>query len=173
MRRFRTAVAGLALAAVAGPAALVLAAGSAAAAAGSPHPAAAAKIQEHIAMTSNVAAATKEHVKARGVLTATGTAVPGKHAGRTWLTFSAGSVRLLSTQTSGSASVPNPTTCKFTEVFRGTYQLRGGTRRYAKAAGSGHYVTKIWGKLTRKKGNCTATLASVRQGTWTWGSMRW
>jgi hypothetical protein len=173
MGRYRTAVTGLALAAVAGPAVILLGAGGAAATTGSARPAAVALVQEHFALTSNVAAPAKEHVKARGVLTAAGTAYPGKRKHRTWLVFKRGSVRMVTTQVSASASVPNPATCKFTEVLRGTYQLRGGSRRYAKAAGSGHYETKIWGKLTRKNGSCTAKLASVRQGTWTWGSMSW
>jgi hypothetical protein len=147
--------------------------GSAAAAAAPSRPAAVARVQERFTLTANVATARKERVRGRGVLSAIGTAYPGQRPHRTWLVFKRGSVRMVTAQDSASVSVPNPATCKFTEVFRGTYQLRGGSHRYARATGSGSYETKLWGQLTRKKGSCTATLASVRQTTWTSGSMRW
>lgn len=158
-----------------------LIAGSAAAAtrpaASAVRPAAAARADEHLVLTSSTVGATKEHVKARGVLTATGTArVAAKGGGRTtaWLVFKHGSARLVTDQASSSASVPNPATCKFTEVFRGSYQITGGTRRYAHAAGTGSYLTKFWGRLKRPKGGgCTGQLASFSQATWTWGSMSW
>jgi hypothetical protein len=176
MRRRRISTAGLALAAISGPAiALVmLTAGSAAAAAG--QPAVTASVQQRLALTSDVIGATREHAKATGKLTATGTAIFGRRSGttaRTWLVFKHGSIKLVTFQTSSSASVPNPSTCKFTEVFRGSYEFRGGTRRYVHGAGSGHFVTKFWGRLKRVNGSCTSQLAAFRQGTWTSGSISW
>jgi len=163
MRRCRTAIITLAVAGLLGPAAVLAPAASAAT----------STVQQHFAITASQAAPKTEHVSARGRLKATGTAHAGKHKGVMWLVFKRGSVRLVLTQTSGSASVPNPTTCKFTEVFKGTYLVRGGTRAYAKAGGSGNYHTKIFGRLKRSDGSCTSKLASVYQGTWTWGTLHW
>jgi hypothetical protein len=171
MRKHRLAVA--LAAAVTGPALAVclLAAGPAAAAS---RPAVAAAVQQHLAITSDKAAPPKANVKASGVLSATGVAYPRKVSGghaTAWLVFKRGSLRLVTTRTSSSETVPNPATCKFTEVVHGTYAVRGGARKYLHATGSGSYLTKIYGRLVRKNGSCTGTLASVWQGTWTWGSL--
>ncbi len=90
-----------------------------------------------------------------------------------WLVFGRGSVRLVIRLSSRSASPPNLTTCKFTESARGKYWIRGGKRRYAHAAGTGTYVTRITGRLKRKNGSCTSTLRSYRQSTTTTGTMSW
>jgi hypothetical protein len=157
----------------------LLTAGSAAAAtipAAAAGPAAATGVAEHIAITTRDADSDKAQVKATGVFKAKGTAHTGALSGgkaTDWLIFKYGSVRLVTYQTSSWASVPNPSSCKFTEVFHGTYAIHGGTRHYASATGSGHYLAKIWGRLKKEKGSCTDTLASFYEGTWAWGSMHW
>ncbi len=131
---------------------------------------------EQFRLTTKVATATREHVQATGVLTTQGHAilgVPGHGREVIRLVFGKGTVRLVTETTSGSVSVPNPTTCKFTEVHRGNYQIRGGRGRYVHAAGAGTFVTRTFGRLTRKNGNCTAALASFWQATTTTGSMSW
>jgi hypothetical protein len=60
-----------------------------------------------------------------------------------------------------------------TEVYRGNYRIRGGNGRYAHAAGTGSYVTRIVGELRRKNGDCTSSLAWFWQSTKTAGSMSW
>jgi hypothetical protein len=171
----RAAIATGALAAL-----LTLAGGAVAAAAptAGPTPAAAAARHGHeqFRLTSNVADASSQQVQATGVLTAQGHAVLGPKRGSrqvTWLDFSHGSIRLVTEATSSSGSPPDPTTCKFTEVYSGNYQVRGGNRRYAHAAGTGTYVTRIAGRLERKNGDCTSTLAAFRQTTTTAGSLSW
>jgi hypothetical protein len=154
----------------------VAAAAPAATAATGPALAAAKSGHEQFHLTSKVATARRQQAQATGVLTAHGHAVLGTETGdrqTIWLVFSHGSVRLVTKVTSKSASVPNPTTCKFTEVYRGDYRIRGGNRRYARAAGTGTYSTKISGKLKRQDGSCTSTLSWFWQSTKTTGTMSW
>jgi hypothetical protein len=123
-----------------------------------------------------VATATRQHVRATGVLDARGHSVLGRKIGNRrviWLIFGRGSVRLVIRLKSRSASPPNLTTCSFTESARGDYWIRGGKRRYAHAAGTGTYVTRISGRLKRKNGRCTSTLSSYLQSTRTTGTMSW
>jgi hypothetical protein len=131
---------------------------------------------ERFHLTSTVATATRQHVRATGVLSARGYSVLGRKVtgGRVvWLVFGRGSVRVVTKLASSSASPPNLTTCKFTESARGTYAIRGGKHRYADAAGSGSYVTTIHGRLKRKDGSCTSTLSSYWQSTKMAGSFSW
>ena len=131
---------------------------------------------EQFHLTSKVATATRQQVGATGVLAARGHTVLGRKIGKRrviWLVFGRGSVRLVIRLTRRSASPPNLTTCKFTESARGKYLIRGGRRRYAHAAGSGTYVTRITGTLKRKNGRCTSRLSSYRQSTRTSGTMSW
>lgn len=154
----------------------VSAAGPAAGQAATGGPAVTGQIQEHLTLTSAASTSTRAHVRARGVLAAAGTAYVRKSAAGhavTWLVFKHGSLRLLTHRSSLSVSVPDPATCKFTEVAHGSYQIRGGARRYVHAAGSGSYLTKIWARLKRKDGSCTGQLASFWQGTWARGSLHW
>ncbi len=131
---------------------------------------------ERFHLTSKVATATSQHLQASGVLNARGQAVLGRKTsnGRViWLVFGRGSVRLVTKLTSKSASPPNLTTCKFTESAHGDYSIRGGKHRYADAAGTGTYVTRIRGTLKRKNGSCTSTLSHYWQSTRMTGSMSW
>jgi hypothetical protein len=172
----RAAISTGALAALLTLAGGAVAAAAPAAAGQAPAAAAARHGHEQFRLTSNVADASSQHVQATGVLTAQGHAVLGPKRGNrqvTWLDFGNGSVRLVTEPTSSSGSPPDPTTCKFTEVYSGNYQVRGGNRRYVHAAGSGTYVTRIAGRLERKNGNCTSTLAAFRQTTTTAGSLSW
>jgi len=128
-------------------------------------------------LTSAVATATRQHAQATGVLTASGHAVLGKKTGDgrvVWLVFSHGSVKLVTAQTSLSVSGPNLTTCKFTEVARGHYSIRGGRHRYAHAAGKGTYVTRVVARLKRDDGSCSSsTFSSYWESTKMTGSMSW
>jgi hypothetical protein len=120
-----------------------------------------------------------QQVQATGVLTATGrgrvTVATPKHS-VTRLVFRRGTVRLVTypNPQRTSASVPDPSTCRFTEVVHGNYTVRGGTDRYQHAKGSGGYVTRIVGYLqVLSGGGCGSQLAKFWQRTRTWGSLRW
>lgn len=131
---------------------------------------------EQFHLTSKVATATRQQVRATGVLAARGHTVLGRRIGKRrviWLVFGRGSVRLVIRLTSRSASPPNLTTCRFSESARGKYAIQGGKRKYAHAAGRGTYVTRIHGRLKRKNGRCTSTLRSYWQSTRTTGTMSW
>jgi hypothetical protein len=111
-------------------------------------------------------------VRATGVLVARGSATEPRPP-RIWLHFARGSIRLVLTTTSSSASPPNPANCRFTEVYHGDYQLTAGLRGYHGARGSGTFVTNIAGRLVRSHGACLTQLASLRQTTITTGTLRW
>jgi hypothetical protein len=131
---------------------------------------------ERFVLSTRTVGARRLPVLASGALNAHGYAVPGGlTAGRhvTLLLFRRGSVRLLTLVDHGWALAPNLRTCWFKEVYRGGYRLHGGTRRYARATGSGRFVTTIIGRLARRPGGCRALLASVWISTVTSGSIRW
>jgi hypothetical protein len=111
-------------------------------------------------------------VRATGVLVARGSATEPRPP-RIWLHFARGSIRLVLTTTSSSATPPNPVNCRFTEVYRGDYRLTAGLRGYHGARGSGTFVTRIAGRLVRSHGACLTQMASLRQTTITSGSLRW
>ena len=162
---------------------LTLAGGAAATAAplaASTSAAAARSGQEQFHLTSTVATSTRQQVQATGVLNAQGHAVlvgvivtSSGTRDVTRLVFSHGTVRLVTEVTGQSVTVPDPTTCKFTESSRGDYQIRGGKGRFVHATGAGTYHTSIAGQLKRTNGNCTTTLVSYRLSTKTTGSMGW
>lgn len=131
---------------------------------------------ERLFISAHPATARKDYLSASGVLKARGYALPGALTGgrgTIWLVFRRGSIRLAIRVWSSSATVPNPRTCAFTEVYRGEYTVRGGHRAYARASGSGTFYTRISGRLTRSRGSCTARLAWSRKDTWTSGSLAW
>ena len=111
-------------------------------------------------------------VRATGVLNARGSATEPRPP-RIWLHFARGSIRLVLTTTSSSATPPNPVNCRFTEVYRGDYRLTAGLRGYHGARGSGTFVTRIAGRLVRSHGACLTKMASLRQTTITTGTLRW
>jgi hypothetical protein len=130
---------------------------------------------EQFRLTTRSPSARRQTLRATGVLNARGHAVVGRLVsgrGSDALVIAHGSIHLVTIVASIQVSVPTPT-CRFTEVYRGAYRIRGGTRRYAAASGSGSYVTKIAGRLKRKNGRCTSALASFSQSTVTSGSLRW
>jgi hypothetical protein len=130
---------------------------------------------EQFRLTTHSATSRKQQLRATGVLDARGHAYAGRViAGRTrnWLVVPHGAIRLI-TIVSSIKVTPPTLTCRFTETYRGTYQIRGGARRYASARGVGGYVTKIAGRLVRKKGRCTSAIAYFSQSTVTSGSLRW
>jgi hypothetical protein len=131
---------------------------------------------ERLYISGRPATARKDYLSASGVLKARGYALPGVLTGgrgTIWLVLRHGSIRLAIGVTSSSASVPNPQTCAFTEVYRGRYTVRGGRRAYAGASGSGTFYTRISGRLAKSGGSCTARLAWSRKHTWTSGSLAW
>ncbi|HTZ94598.1 MAG TPA: hypothetical protein VMB74_19560 [Streptosporangiaceae bacterium] len=154
---------------------LAWAAGSAQAASAAARPAAARQAAERFHLTTNDAASNRELVRATGPFTARGHAFAGDFAAGhavSRLVFSRGAVRLVTSAAHSSASVPNPGTCKFTEVSTGSYVIRGGSGRYRHATGSGSYVSRIFGKLKKTRGGgCGSRLASFWQSTRTLGSL--
>jgi hypothetical protein len=132
---------------------------------------------EHFHLTSADASSNRQHLQAAGVLTAKGYALAGDFAGSrgvSVLVFPRGRLHLVTKATSTSESVPNATSCKFTEVFEGSYVIHGSAGRYRHATGSGSYVTRIFGKLKKtRSGGCGTGLASFWQSTRTTGSLHW
>ena len=170
--------AGLALTAVAAGLLLAWAAGPAIAAPASPRPATPASARstarERFHLTSGDAQSRRQLVWAAGALTARGYALVGDFAASravSVLVFSHGRLRLVTKATSTSESVPNPATCKFTEVFKGSYVIHSGAGGYRDATGSGSYVSRIYGRLKKKSGSCGTQLASFWQSTRTAGSL--
>ena len=137
------------------------------------------RAQEQFILIGHQADGSHQQVQATGKLTASGharvTAATPKHS-VTRLVFPRGTVRLVTypNPKRTSESVPNPSTCRFTEVVHGTYAVRGGARRYQHATGAGGYVTRIVGYLqVQSGGGCGSQLAKFWQRTRTWGSLRW
>ena len=159
--------AGLLLAWPAGPA--LAAPASTRLAAAARHPA------ERFHLTTGDPSSSRQHVQATGIFTARGYARAGDFASGhavSRLVFRRGVMRLVTQATHRSASVPDATTCKFTEVFSGDYVIRGGTAKYRHASGSGTYVTRIFGKLKKERGGgCGTRLVSFWQSTRTRGSL--
>ncbi len=157
----------------------VLAAGPALAARSSgvaPTMPAASDHQEQFTLVSYQAHSRREQLRAVGVLNARGfgriRAVSPRRT-VTRLVFAHGAVRLVSYPALRSVSVPSPS-CRFTEVVRGDYAIRGGGRRYRNATGSGAFVTRIVGHLKKEHGGgCGSQLTRFWQRTRTWGSLRW
>ena len=140
-------------------------------------PSAAAELHGHeqFRLTTHLAISRKQQLRATGVLDARGHAYAGRviaGRARNWLVVPHGAIRLI-TVVSSIKVTPPTVTCRFAETYRGAYQIRGGARRYASARGFGGYVTKITGRLVRKKGRCTSTIAYFSQSTVTSGSLRW
>jgi hypothetical protein len=169
--------AGLLLAWPAGPA-MAASASPRPATPASPRPATAASARstarERFHLTSGDAQSRRQRVRAVGALTATGYALVGDFAASrtvSVLVFGHGRLRLVTKATSTSESVPNPATCKFTEVFKGSYVIHSGAGGYRDATGSGGYVSRIFGRLKKKSGSCGTQLASFWQSTRTAGSL--
>ena len=131
--------------------------------------------RERFHLTSRDPNARREHVQATGAFTAVGYALAGdfaSHHAVSRLVFRRGTLRLVTKMIHATASVPNPTTCKFTEVFRGDYVIRGGAGRYRHASGSGSYVSRISGQLKMASGGgCGTQFAAFRHSTRTSGSL--
>jgi hypothetical protein len=154
---------------------LTCAAGLAQAASAPTRPATASQAAERFHLTTADATSNRELVRATGPFTARGHAFAGDFASghaASRLVFARGAVRLVTSAKHSSASVPNPRTCKFTEVSTGSYVIRGGFGRYRHATGSGSYVSRIFGKLKKiRGGGCGSGLASFWQSTRTLGSL--
>jgi hypothetical protein len=133
--------------------------------------------QEQFILISHQADGSHELVQATGVLTAKGygrvTVATPKHCVAR-LVFPHGTVRLVTYPKRRSATVPDPSTCRFTEFVHGEYAVRGGAQRYQHADGSGGYNTRIVGHLqVLKGGGCGSKLVKFWQRTRTRGSLRW
>jgi hypothetical protein len=171
--------AGLALTAVAAGLLLAWPAGPAIGAPASPRPATPASAgpaaRERFHLTSDNPNTRRENVQATGALTAAGYTRAGNFAAHhavSRLVFSDGTLRLVTKATHISESVPNPTTCKFTEVFNGGYVIGGGAGAYGDASGSGTYVSRIYGQLKKAKGGgCGTKLVKFWHSTRTAGSL--
>jgi hypothetical protein len=140
-------------------------------------PAAAAKTgHERLHAVSHSATATWVRIHGTGVLRTSGHFRPRPLAGGKLterLVFHLGTFLITLHVTHPWQSVPQPPRCKFAEHFSGTYQIHGGTGRFARAAGSGHFYLKINARLAHRDGRCTAKIAWFRQQTTTWGSLSW
>jgi hypothetical protein len=131
---------------------------------------------EHFYVSARAASAKRDYARATGVLDARGYAKPGalRHGhGTIWMVYRRGSIRLTLAVTSSSATVPSARTCAFSEVFRGSYAVRGGARGYARASGTGTFYTRISGRLVKSRGRCTTRFKSFWRYTSTAGSLGW
>jgi hypothetical protein len=132
---------------------------------------------EQFILISHQADGSHEQVQATGVLTANGYArvtVATRKRSVARLVFPHGTVRLVTYPKRMSETVPDPSTCRFTEFVHGKYAVRGGAQRYQDATGSGGYNTRIVGHLqVLSGGGCGSKLARFWQRTRTWGSLRW
>src|SRR5271165_4872467 len=130
---------------------------------------------EQFRLTTHSATSRSQRLRGSGVLNARGHALVGRvieGKTRNWLVVPHGAIRLITLVTAISVTPPTAI-CRFTETYSGTYQIRGGARRYASARGYGTYGTKIVGRLGRKHGRCTSAIAYFSQSTVTSGSLRW
>jgi hypothetical protein len=170
---------GLVLTAVAAGLLLAWPAGPAIAAPASPRPATPASARpgarERFHLTSDNPSTRRENVQATGALTATGYTRAGDFAASravSVLVFPDGRLRLVTNATSTSQSVPNPETCKFTEVFKGSYMIHSGAGGYPNATGSGTYVSRIYAQLKKAKGGgCGTKIVKFWHSTRTAGSL--
>jgi hypothetical protein len=170
---------GLALTSLAAGLLLAWPAGPAMAAVASARPATPASARpaagERFYLVSHNPSSRRAKLQATGALTADGYALAGDFAsqhGVSRLVFPDGTLRVVTKEKQSSESVPNPTTCKFTEVFSGSYVIRSGAGSYQGATGSGRYVSRIFGQLKMASGGgCGTQLAVFRQATRTAGSL--
>lgn len=134
-----------------------------------------ASARERFHLTSGDPSERRQNLHATGALTAHGYALAGDFAASravSVLVFSHGRLRLVTKATSTSESVPNPATCKFTEVFKGSYVIHSGAGGYRGATGSGSYVSRIYGQLKKAKGGgCGTKLVKFWHSTRTAGSL--
>lgn len=132
---------------------------------------------EQFILISHQADGSHQQVQATGVLTANGygrVTVATRKRSVARLVFPHGTVRLVTYPKRMSESVPDPSTCRFTEFVHGEYAVRGGAQRYQDATGSGGYNTRIVGHLqVLSGGGCGSKLVKFWQRTRTWGSLRW
>ena len=131
--------------------------------------------REQFHLTSRNPNTNRERLQATGAFTAQGYARVGNfdsHHAVSRLVFRHGVLRLVTDRKHATESVPDPTTCKFTEVFKGDYVIRGGAGGYRHASGSGRYVSRIFGQLKKASGGgCGTQLAAFRHSTRTSGSL--
>jgi hypothetical protein len=144
MRRIlMTATAGLAI---------LTAVGGASLAAASASPARSGAL--HLQFVSTSATSNTETVIATGLLTAGGTDVEQAHNVGV-LRFPGGMIRARHSAGQGTQSF-NPRTCLLTVSLHGTYNLLGGTGKYAGITGHGTYRLSIMGIAARtSRGTCS------------------
>ena len=90
---------------------------------------------------------------ARGVFTAPGVDTEQAHNTATFA-FPNGTVRVKHSGGTGPQSF-NPKTCLLTVDQHGTYQLTGGTGKYAGISGHGRYALDILAMAQRSGGKCS------------------
>jgi hypothetical protein len=131
---------------------------------------------ERLHAVSHSATATWVRINAVGVLRTSGHFRPRSLAGgrvTERMVFHLGTFLVTMHVTHRWQSAPHPPRCKFAEHFSGTYQIHGGTGRFARAAGSGHFYLKINARLAHQNGSCSAKIAWFRRQTTIWGSLSW
>jgi hypothetical protein len=131
---------------------------------------------EQFRISTHTVGARKDYLRAIGVLDARGEALPsaivsGQSTVR--LELRKGSIVLRLTVVASSATVPNPTTCGFTEASSGTFRISRGWGRYKGAAGSGRFRTRIRARLAKSRGVCTGKLAAYSKYQVASGSLSW
>lgn len=113
---------------------------------------------ERFQVMSTAATAAKSSLIASGVFTAGGVSTGGNGATGTATVRLPGGTFKITHRTVRSRGTFNPRTCLFTVHGSGTYQLGGGTGKYAKISGAGKFVLTIVAVDARSKGACTQTL---------------
>ena len=131
---------------------------------------------ERFLMTSRALSPLTLKARGSGALSLRGLAVAGPLIGkhrRIVLQFRHGSIRLATKITSQWASAVSQPHCRFTAALRGTYKVRGGTKRFSGATGDGVFVYSMHGRLARGPGSCRALLVSLRTKVIASGVLRW
>ena len=114
---------------------------------------------EHFQIMATSATARRSSTIATGAFTAGGVSEGGTgNSGTSTLVFPGGRLKIKH-HTVRSKGAFNPRTCLFIVRGSGTYQLGGGTGKYARVSGSGRFALHIWAVESRNShGHCTQAL---------------
>jgi len=110
---------------------------------------------EHFQLVTTSATANKALVIAYGLFGAAGTDHMGNNVDR--FVFAGGAFKVWHSNGKGTPHF-NTRTCVLTGTIRGTFKVYGGTGKYAKISGHGHYVLSLLGIAKRKaNGSCNSS----------------
>ena len=133
--------------------ACVIALSGAMTASAAPAPSPASAGTEHFQFMSTSGTGNTGKIIASGLFTAPGTDHEGAH-NLSKFVFANGTIRIRHSPGKGSQHF-DPNTCLLTMHLHGTYQLLGGTGRYAGISGGGKYQLSVLAIGAKSNGKCT------------------